>query len=212
LDAVLTPGPRDTSLTNDQAVAARAKTDLGVFGVALGDPLTRPKCVRGAPSLEACVAQTGFSMLVAALFRGRIAKLSDFTNVPVHLPEAQCPDWLKAGSCDVVLAMSGGYVYAAFMVVGGEDTEAVIETQLAQKYGKKADKGPLSQCKKDGSAPHPNAPLRSWSMRGLRVEYDPYGATCAYSTWRRGTGQLVVETDTFRRMVTEAGLTAEPKM
>ncbi|MEO8902946.1 MAG: hypothetical protein ABI488_12875 [Polyangiaceae bacterium] len=212
LDAVLTPGLRDTSLVNDQTTAARAKTDMAVFGVALGGALTRPHCVRGTRLPDPCVAEGGLPTLTAAVFNERIAKLTGFSNVPLHLPDAQCPDWLKAGSCDVILAMSDGYVYAAFMAVGGEDTQAVVETQLSQKYGKKAEKGAPSQCKKDGSAPHPQAPLRSWTLHGLRVEYDPYGTSCASSGWRKGTGQLVVETDTFRRLVTEAGTPAQPKM
>ena len=212
LDAALAPGLRDTSLVNDQTNAAKAKTDMGVFGVALGDALSRQRCVRGVRLPDPCIADNGLPALTASVFNERIAKLSGFSTVPLHLPDAQCPDWLKAGSCNVVLAMSSGYVYAAFMVVGGEDTQALIETQLSQKYGKKADKGAPSQCKKDGSAPHPQAPLRSWTLRGLRVEYDPYGASCASSGWRKGTGQLVVETDTFRRMLSEAGSQTQPKM
>lgn len=202
---LLAPGPRNASLQSDQANAKKAKVDLNVFGLTLGDPVTRPHCAQlAAQGSNSCVADDGFPALVAGMFNARVAKLNGFNNVPVQLPDSQCPDWLKAGSCTVVLAMKDGYPYAAFMVAGGEDQQSNIETLLNQKYAKAADKSQLSPCKKDhGSAPR-QSPVRVWSLHGLQVAYDPVAARCASPGWRYGSGQIVVETDTFRHLTRDA--------
>lgn len=223
-EAAVWDGPTEQQLANGAQVDARtlrpleetkkaarvAKTDLSVFGIALGEPLNLPPCgedndvgsvLTGLGGLnlggkETCVGDGNGSLaLLSVEFARSLTGMgtglpTNVRLVNVRLAKSRCPDWVKnSRSCLLIAALQDDYVVGLTFTTGVDQASFDQASRaMREKYRALPKPGRATECRAmlTGNVLS-SAHEQLWTVPGLFVTYTPLVGDCR-------SGRVEVET------------------
>jgi hypothetical protein len=131
----------------DKAAAKSHGTDLNVFGIPLGGPLTLSECPQGSYDdmvlevfnvttvASSCIVKKASTLtqLFAQLGAAGSSVPWVSSGLSIKLGRSSCPDWVTSG-CMVVLNVQNGIPLGAFFTTAGVEQERKIEGLLVPRY------------------------------------------------------------------------------
>jgi hypothetical protein len=191
-----------------------SQSERTVFGIPLGEPLRLPPC-QSRQATTTCIDPVGdlgtFMQLLRANAQEDPYEVKVGTEIKVRLADQACPDWVRSGSCTILMTVDGGYPIAARFWTRDRGGELLIKKKLEEKYHRPGRSLGVSECSNSRTGVVvARATTWGWTLEdSLYVSYAPMGgADCQ-------RGLIRIETGAYRRLRDGAGKhreATEPKL